>query len=1145
MNIPDHDIRYAAASEMSANIVVTAGAGTGKTTLIVDRILHLLFREQDPILIGEIVTLTFMNKAAQEIKLRLRERLHTFQRLDVDSRPHDLQQQRDWELLLRFQKDYYLNKEHLDEVVSQTLSELEKSQIGTIHSFAAHLLRLYPLESCVSPDFQEDDGSKFSRLFETEWRKWLERELGSSGAHHQEWKTLLTMVDLSELHLLARSLTGELNPLHAIQKEWDSGITSVSIRRWLEHLASESSRLEALYPAITMHRMLKAATRLFEIVSQRSEQGSIDQADRDLINRKMPGITKNCSAQDYALAKHLMTVARSLVSMPSQNTSFLLNLLCPFAGRCREKFLQSGYVSFDGLLAKSRDLLRDHADIRHELKRKYKAILVDEFQDTDPVQYEMIMFLGEHESGREQDWRTIQLATGKLFIVGDPKQSIYGFRRADMEAFDMIVQDKILGGTPPGKSYTLQTNFRSHQKILDPLNTFFSTVFPTQPDRGIQPRYEPLMASGRDNSPLSREGIEIRLVKSASPEPDIDEATRAESQELARWVKEEVIDQQEIVEQGMSVAIQPKHIAVLLRTLTSARHYLDAFRLYQIPCMAEGEKHFYKRQEVIDTINLLRSAANPYDQGALVAILRSSLGGLSDITIETLVRENRLTYLESDEPLSTRVPARSIEQVSAVWTLLRDLHSTLSLLPLPEMIQYLFEKVPLRALAAASLDREQALANLAKLEGIVIELARESEHTFAELVAELTKRVHTPPDESERSLSEEQEEECDTSGALRLLSIHKAKGLEFPVVILAGLHRKTTRQDSRTFVSHDWGSSVFGFRAGDIQTINGVFLQAKQQQRERAEQTRILYVGMTRAKRRLILSGGMTKNISSDSYIALLGHHIGFDPAVAQSGVYDYGGTSIPLHVQIERHAKAHTSSPVSHEWKGLEETLSELQTRWSERRNRWATIQEAPRFSNPTALLLKEPPVQSDLFKPASNPSRSKEQSRITGTIAHRLLEAWDFSHSYEHMDKAIVEYCDKYVPEHLQPFQGNIQQDLSQLFRRFFKTNVYEHLQRATIIGREIPFSYLHNPGDSPAMTCKAPFVLEGVIDILYIINDRYWIGDYKTDDIADKDLPERVKTYMTQAEVYREAVRRSLSVEQVHFEFIFLRNGKSIHV
>ncbi|MGH9198913.1 MAG: 3'-5' exonuclease, partial [Acidimicrobiia bacterium] len=178
-------------------------------------------------------------------------------------------------------------------------------------------------------------------------------------------------------------------------------------------------------------------------------------------------------------------------------------------------------------------------------------------------------------------------------------------------------------------------------------------------------------------------------------------------------------------------------------------------------------------------------------------------------------------------------------------------------------------------MAAASIDGEQAVANVLKLRDLAVQLAKHSALSLRGLVGELTRRALDVPDEAESSLAEDLD--GDGQGFVRLLSIHKAKGLEFPVVILAGLQRGTNRVPSRIMVHHDWSTGIVGIKVGELQTLGGVYVTAKLDERQRAEQSRVLYVAMTRAKRRLILSAGIPKHIARDSFLAMVAQGFGVD----------------------------------------------------------------------------------------------------------------------------------------------------------------------------------------------------------------------------------------------------------------------------
>src|SRR5829696_2381883 len=206
-DIPDRRQRDLAETTFDQNVVVVAGAGTGKTTLLVNRMIHLLMKEPHPVAITHLVALTFTNKAATEMKVRLRERLMALLRPESDAtRASESGAVSMTDLRTR----YHLTAGDITTRAQAALDELEKAQIGTLHSFAAHLLRLYPLESGVDPAFQEDDGSRFDEQFRTTWDVWIDRELGRRGAHHQVWRMILGHVTLEDLRMFVRALCSEL-----------------------------------------------------------------------------------------------------------------------------------------------------------------------------------------------------------------------------------------------------------------------------------------------------------------------------------------------------------------------------------------------------------------------------------------------------------------------------------------------------------------------------------------------------------------------------------------------------------------------------------------------------------------------------------------------------------------------------------------------------------------------------------------------------------------------------------------------------------------------------------------------------------------------------------------------------------------------
>ena len=218
--LADSRDRLLAETTWDRNVVVVAGAGTGKTTILVNRILNLLLREPNPLAITEIVALTFTNKAATEMKQRLHAQL-----LRLTEQTNDL--------IATFRARYHLSADQVGERARTALGQMEKAQIGTLHSFAAHLLRLHPLESEIDPLFQEDDGSRFKELFHSSWDRWLDDELGSAGPQHTRWRRILAGATLDDIRQFTTALAGDFVDLDELERQCRALSLEGALHEWV------------------------------------------------------------------------------------------------------------------------------------------------------------------------------------------------------------------------------------------------------------------------------------------------------------------------------------------------------------------------------------------------------------------------------------------------------------------------------------------------------------------------------------------------------------------------------------------------------------------------------------------------------------------------------------------------------------------------------------------------------------------------------------------------------------------------------------------------------------------------------------------------------------------------------------------------
>jgi len=1126
--LPDAPERERAATTFDRNVVVTAGAGTGKTRLLIDRLAHLLMRDPETRL-TQIVALTFTNKAANEIKMRLRERLESYLAVRLDAASTAAKDDETRGEVRALMERYHLTKEKLDRRALDALRQIERSEIGTIHSFAATLLRLYPMEGGVDPQFVEDDGARFERLFDEHWGVWLDQELSRHGSRQAEWKRVLRKVRLDEARALAVSLSDETVDLSRLGEVVRDGPIPSSMADWLGGLEERASALLKRHPENRSNeKLVRASHSVLQKILSSDVSGDCEilPSDRDGLAGGLNKKLKGWPEEDFAEAQEIVRVARALCQVDDSLARDLCELLIPFAENFRAAFTRAGLISFDGLLARARSLVRDHPAVREQLKRRFQAILIDEFQDTDPIQYEILIYLAEEIGRQATDWKEVKLAPGKIFVVGDPKQSIYAFRRADIEAYLEVVEQRIQAQN--GVECRLSANFRSHGKILDVVNGVFERLI--QPRAGLQPEYvaiepAPMSAADEASSALPFRKVAIRKVRGNREDKlDIELARRLEAESLARWLDEEVLGKSEILDgEGKRRLVQPKDVAILLRKLTDVHHYLEPLRRRGLRYVVEGERHFYAVQEVIDAVNLLRAIDNPHDRLALAGVLRSPLGGLTDAEIYEARRERLLDYRVAEFKGDGRRPFPKMKEL---YEILRRLNREIRSLPVGEAIARVFDGLPVRLLAAGAFHGEQAVANLEKLRAQAEIMGREGLSTFKEVITRLGSWVLEIKEEAESALAEE------NLDAIKILSIHKSKGLEFPVVVLAGCHTVPQQAGAREpAVLQDWSTGLAGLCTESYWSLAGLYVAEKARRREQEEQKRVLYVAMTRAREHLTISGAPTERASRGSYLSMLEETLGAAIAARETHAeIPAGRGTIELEVvQESLSPPARARSAAADE--SLEIDWQSYARLWQRRAQEREDALRTPPFLTPTLLKLREAELTEAL------PERKKllaaaELSLQIGELAHRFLENWSFGEEPAGFRTRLELFLDRWIATEKQAQRDRLQHELEEILASFFASGAYRELNSAQILGREVPLLIPWNGG-----------VMEGVIDLLYEKDGRLFLADYKTDRVERSELAQAASRYRHQVEIYSEAARRVLKREVAGFKLIFLRLGEAV--
>jgi ATP-dependent exoDNAse (exonuclease V) beta subunit len=854
-------------------MVVEAAAGTGKTTELVNRILAVL--ERGPETMPQIVAVTFTEKAAGELKLRLRERLE-HRRLQVT----------DAAVTARLEA---------------ALSTLEEAHVNTIHGFCAELLRERPVEARVDPLFTVMSDDQAAALYDRAFHRWLQDALqqppaGVRRALRRSSAPSFSGSDASGPIDRLRSAGRALAEWRAFPAPWRRPAfdRDGEVRGVLDRLHT-LARLSACCTnrADNLYRDLDAVRRLSHqvLLEQQFGHDDLDGWEARLVDlvrdrgfsrtRKGSGYKFGVVTEPFADRASGSPVTRTEV-LDARNALFvelqqfrrdadadlaaaLQEELRPATALYQELKDAAGALDYNDLLIRVRDLLRDNRDVRVHLQETIARIFVDEFQDTDPVQADILLLLAA-DSPDENDPARITPKPGKLFIVGDPKQAIYRFRGTDVGTYWRVKTQLQRRGA---RVLQLTTSYRSVPEIQRFVNAAFRSAMQENADT-LQAAYVPLGESRRaatDQPSVIALPVPRPYSASSWGSPQISARAMEESLPDAigafiAWLVDEK-NGWTVAERGpdgeeRQVPVQPRHIALLFRRFVSfgedvTRRYTDAIEARGIPHLLVGGKSFHGREEVETMRSALAAIEWPDDELSIFATLKGSLFAIDDesllefkyrfgvlhpFRIPRALGGNSGTELElAAEPTSHLVP------IADALRLLQTLHRGRNLRPVADTITRLLEATRAHVGFILRPAGEQALANVLH----VAELARQYEASggisFRGFIDDL--RDAAASEGAEAPILEE------SSDGVRLMTVHKAKGLEFPVVILADPTCKLARDDASRYLAMEEGLCAMRIAGWAPHELHDH--EAEEVGRERAEAIRLAYVGATRARDLLVV----------------------------------------------------------------------------------------------------------------------------------------------------------------------------------------------------------------------------------------------------------------------------------------------------
>jgi ATP-dependent helicase/nuclease subunit A len=1180
--VDDESARRLAQTEFDHPVAVEAGAGTGKTTVLVARILawclgHGWSPARDELLadgtqnpsddeiashvLDGLLAITFTEAAAAQMTRRVAEALVG---LAADPAIE----------VTGFHKDQLpaVDPLVLEQRARALTGALDHLAIRTIHSHCWHLLATYPMAIGLSPDLQIDaDGRQLEELVR-ELVETATKKAYAGPADHPLHRLAIRGIDPRAVATALVKLISDGFPAAALEGDPLSQKRRSAIRKGLLDTVSVVQGLTAPLTSQTRAKKdLETAAAVEETLAWLNETPTepdleglarlLDQLRETWAEDRLKKLGQWSRGEFTQTATRLVgdgcrQLASAAGKLARQLTLYLhldvdvldaaRRALQPLIATTEEELRARGVVTYSSLMTEAWKLLREHPPVLSSERRRLRQLLVDEFQDTDRLQCDLVRFLalGGEESARPG-----------LFVVGDPKQSIYGWRDADLEAYENFLEDLQAAG---GLCVALNRNFRSVPPVLEEVDRAISPVMSAEP--GLQPEFAGLVASDDHASDsgfrkAGRAAVEYWVAwDEAGPRTRADDAARLEADAIAADIRE-LHDQE---------GVAWNEFGLLLRSTSRLETYLESFRRARIPFVVTSDKHYFRRREIIEAAALVRTVLVPVDHLGLVTFLRSATVGVPDAALLPLWQNRfpelvtRLSGPESPELEELRRTIRRVAtdlpadipglddirgwESSAIAALenLAYLRQAFDTEPSDRFINQLRERFLFDVTESA---RHLGIYRLANLDRFFRELERALEEQGGDIqgVLRALRRSVTEAQEAEQALPEGATEE-----AVQVMTIHGAKGLEFGHVYLPQLHAKGRRNqrpaveaDRRWLPGLEAEYVLFGSPSPGFHRV-----EERQSEVERTEQVRTLYVAMTRARSRLVLLGnwpavpGPVAPDKRATYLDLLRSRArlpesleelhascsreggsGADVGGVRWRFLDLGSPAASRHGRKSGVSGLPTLKIVEQQAARLAALRGPAADRMHRRFSGAASAEAAERLAR----------LASDEIPHADLPT-ARDIALPVGTAFHRMMETWhlttdpatelarqrEIQHRWLRSSVAFEQ-----VPGALDRF------DL--LLDRFRQGQFMDRFtaMAGNTLAREV--SILVPPLDPDSGPVG---YITGFIDLLYRHPESgHWIiVDYKTDRVEERaDIEERAEAYLLQEAVYSQAIQESLNLEQ----------------
>ncbi len=1048
---PDRAARVRIVEALDRCILVEAGAGSGKTTSLVDRAVALV--ATGTARIEEVAAVTFTRKAAAELRERFQEAVE--ERLSRDGAAPEARER-----------------------LNMALQRIDRAFIGTIHSFCARLLRERPVEAGLDPGFQELTGPEEIEMRRDFWLRHLERMrrrddpllaeleeagLGSESLYHcfgivsdnpdvefppgEAEPPERDAVDAvrDELARLLAEVRGHM-PRDEPEGGWDP-LQRRIIDLQFSHDVFRWNEDEIFFDAV-------GALAEGSKTAWQSRWGG-GQVGKELARRLQAACEKYCAEDGPA--------RRALDRWWAYRYTKAIRFASGVAEAYRAERLATGRLTFQDLLMEAARLLRESAESRADLGRRFRFLLVDEFQDTDPVQAE-VLFLLASENGAERSWRRAIPRPGALFVVGDPKQSIYRFRRADIAVYQEVRERfEELERRGLGEIVSLTANFRSTQPIATFVNGRFAELFPPRADRR-QAAFAPLMIHREDADQGDVRWYEIECEKENQLA-----VAEADAEALATWIRERI-------DRGERRAGDFLLLPYLRRFLSV---YARALEARGVPVQVTGGDILIE-EEIHELRLLLEALVDPDNPILTAAVLTGLFFGLDyDQLVDHRLGGGRFRFNREPPGESTEV-GRALAQLREWWLLARRSPADIA-------VSSIVEEVGLMPYAGSGELGAARAGSLAFLVDTIRGLGLEGKTSLRDALAALDAVLELG--EAEAPLEPGRED------VVRIMNLHKAKGMEAKVVILAHPtgksdwepRKRIDRQEERAvgWLQVAQPLSRWHFRTL-AQPLDWRAHAAEERAYEEAEAVRLLYVATTRAREELL---------------------------VARFRPKDRESCWAPLYERLEdgweRLALA-AAAPVDRPEVALDPGV--VRDRVERVRERRAAMGRPSWRAVPV----------TELAKGESGHPAGRGRGRDWGSAVHQALEAGSRGASGE----ALARVCRAALVENGRPMRDGEPVELDEL------VGLVEAVGRSSLLARarkaeralhEVAFAHPRTAVDGrpePQDADSGPplEIVEGVIDLVFQEPDGWVIADYKTDEVKDPgEIERRLGVYRAQVDIY----------------------------